>query len=135
MDAQAHDDPVQRERDALAAAGVAHFHVPSREVPDADTVDAVLALLDRPENHPALVHCKHGVQRATVTSAVPLTEAELARLHRELETLTGGRIVLATAVDASLTGGAQVRIGDRLIDRSVKTMLEAIEQRLMHTSV
>jgi F-type H+-transporting ATPase subunit delta len=83
----------------------------------------------------ALVERKHGVQRAAVTSAVPLTEAELMRLHRELETLTGGKIVLATAVDLTLVGGAQVRIGDRLIDRSVRTMLEGLEQRLIHSIV
>ncbi len=83
----------------------------------------------------ALVEKKLGIQRATVTSAVPLTEAELARLHRELEALTRGKIVLATAVDTTLVGGAQVRIGDRLIDRSVRTMLDSLEQRLIHSIV
>lgn len=87
------------------------------------------------EQFEALVEKKQGVRRAAVTSAVSLTEAELARLHRELETLLGGRIILSATVDPSLVGGAQVRIGDRLVDRSVRTMLETIEQRLLRASV
>jgi F-type H+-transporting ATPase subunit delta len=82
-----------------------------------------------------LVEKKHGIHRATVTSAVALTADERARLQSELERLTAGPVTLTEAVDAELVGGANVRIGDRLIDRSVKTLLEAIEQQLYHTSV
>jgi F0F1-type ATP synthase delta subunit len=32
-------------------------------------------------------------------------------------------------VDATLLGGAMVRIGDRLIDRSVRTLLERIGEQ------
>ncbi|NOT33209.1 MAG: ATP synthase F1 subunit delta [Candidatus Eisenbacteria bacterium] len=83
----------------------------------------------------ALVEKLQGIRRAQVVSAVPLTPEEIQRLHRELERLTGGKINLATEVDASLVGGAMVRIGDRVIDRSVTTLLQAMEQRLLETSV
>jgi len=68
-------------------------------------------------------------------SAVPLTSAEQKRLHTELERYTGKKIVLDVQVDASLVGGAYVRIGDRVIDRSVKTLLEAIANQLYEVSV
>jgi protein tyrosine/serine phosphatase len=61
---------VDRERAALTAIGVAHFHLPSKQVPGAETVDAVLALIDRSENRPALVHCNHGVRRAAQFEAI-----------------------------------------------------------------
>lgn len=81
-----------------------------------------------------LVEKKRGVQRATVASAVPLTDAERKRLHRELERMTGGTVTLATVIDPTLVGGVQVRIGDRLVDRTVKSMLEAIERQLLQTT-
>jgi F0F1-type ATP synthase delta subunit len=38
-------------------------------------------------------------------------------------------------VDATLLGGAMVRIGDRLIDRSVRTLLERIGEQWSAASV
>jgi len=83
----------------------------------------------------ALVEKKQGIQRAQVVSAVPLSEDERRRVHAEIEKMTGKKIRLTTDVDARLVGGALVRIGDRVIDRTVKSLLEAIEQRLLETSV
>jgi F-type H+-transporting ATPase subunit delta len=79
-----------------------------------------------------LVERKHGIHRATVASAVPLTDAERARLHEELERMTGATVTLTPVIDPALLGGAQVRLGDRLVDRSVKSMLESIEHQLLH---
>ena len=86
------------------------------------------------EQFEALVERKHGVHRATVTSAVPLTDAERTRLHEDLERMTGATVTLVPVVDPALLGGAQVRLGDRLVDRSVKSMLESIEHQLLHAS-
>ena len=83
----------------------------------------------------AIVERVQGLERATVVSAVPLTPDEQKRLHGELERFTGKKIVLDVQVDASLVGGAYVRIGDRVIDRSVKTLLETIANQLYEVSV
>ncbi len=83
----------------------------------------------------ALVERAQGVKRAHAVSAVPMTDGERARLLEQLERSTGAKIRLTTEVDASLLGGALVRIGDRVIDRSVRTLLEAIEQQLTEVSV
>jgi F-type H+-transporting ATPase subunit delta len=82
-----------------------------------------------------LVERAQGVQRAHVVSAVPLMRAELERLTPELERITRSKVKLTTAVDPSLVGGALVRIGDRVIDRSVRSLLEAIERQLEEVSV
>jgi F-type H+-transporting ATPase subunit delta len=82
-----------------------------------------------------LVEHAQGVQRARVFSAVPLTSAELDRLHGTLETVTGKRIRLAAIVEPALVGGAYVRIGDRIVDRSVKNLLETIASQLYDVSV
>ena len=83
----------------------------------------------------AIVERAKGLERATVVSAVPLTEAERKQLHLELERFTGKNIVLESRIDAALVGGAYVRIGDRVIDRSVKSLLAAIAQQLYEVSV
>jgi len=83
----------------------------------------------------AIVERAKGLERATVVSAVPLTEAERERLHSELERTTGKRIVLEPRLDPALVGGAYVRIGDRVIDRSVQGLLAAIARQLHEVSV
>ncbi len=82
-----------------------------------------------------LVEGWQGIQRAEVVSAVALTDEETRRLHAELERLTHKTVKLASSVDPAVLGGVYVRIGDRIIDRTVKTLLEAVEHRLFEVSV
>ncbi len=83
----------------------------------------------------ALVEQAQGLQEAQLVSAVGMTRDEFTRLHAELERTTGKKIVLSETIDPSLVGGAYVRIGDRIIDRSVKTLLETISHQLYDVSV
>ena len=83
----------------------------------------------------AIVERVQGLERATVVSAVSLEDAERQRLHGELERFTGKKIVLESHVDASLVGGAYVRIGDRVIDRSVRSLLASLAHQLYEVSV
>jgi F-type H+-transporting ATPase subunit delta len=87
------------------------------------------------EEFEALVESALGIKRAHVVSAVPLLAEESRELHRNLEQFTRSRIKLSSEVDPSLLGGALVRIGDRVVDRSVRTLLEAIEHQLQEVSV
>jgi F-type H+-transporting ATPase subunit delta len=73
---------------------------------------------------------RQGITRATATSASPLTDTEVRALTARLEELTGGRIALQTDVDESLIGGLVVRVGDRLIDGSVRGRLERLRNQL-----
>jgi F-type H+-transporting ATPase subunit delta len=78
----------------------------------------------------ALVERAQGIQRAHVVSAVPLVAGEQAKLLAVLETYTKKKVKLTSEVDGALLGGALVRIGDRVVDRSVRTLLEAVEHQL-----
>ena len=71
-----------------------------------------------------------GIVEATAVSATPLGDEELAALRSRLEQMTGGRVQLQTKVDVSLLGGIQVRLGDLLIDGSVRGRLERLRNRL-----
>ncbi|HEX5014108.1 MAG TPA: F0F1 ATP synthase subunit delta [Candidatus Limnocylindrales bacterium] len=73
---------------------------------------------------------RKGLTHATATSAVPLGAEEVRAIATHLERLTGGRVDLKTNVDPSILGGVVVRIGDRLIDGSVRGRLERLRGRL-----
>jgi F-type H+-transporting ATPase subunit delta len=71
-----------------------------------------------------------GIVGATVTSAAPLTDAEVEALRERLAGMTGGRVDISLQVDPDILGGVMVRIGDRLIDGSVRGRLERLRTRL-----
>jgi F-type H+-transporting ATPase subunit delta len=68
---------------------------------------------------------------ATATTAVPLTAEQLVSLERSLEARTGMDIELKTDVDPSLMGGVLVRIGDTVLDGTVKGNLERLREQLL----
>ena len=74
---------------------------------------------------------RQGITHATATSALPLTDLEVKALTARLEQMTGGRVALETDVDEDLLGGLIVRVGDRLIDGSVRGRLERLRQQLV----
>jgi F-type H+-transporting ATPase subunit delta len=78
-----------------------------------------------------LLNRKRGVVSAIVTSATPLTSDEDAAIRARVAQLTGTTVDVTTAVDASLIGGLTVRIGDRLIDASVRGRLERLREQLL----
>ena len=82
-----------------------------------------------------LIERSQGVKRAHLVSAVPFTDAESQKLLSELEEITGGKIKLTSEVDPDVLGGAMVRIGDRLFDRTVRTLLETIGKQLSEANV
>lgn len=72
-----------------------------------------------------------GILRATVTSAVPLSEAHYQALGTELERATKKRIVIERKQDPSLIAGIVTRIGDNTIDGSLKGRLADLEGQLL----
>jgi len=74
---------------------------------------------------------RRDVTRADVTSTLPLTPDEVGALTQRLEQSTGGRVELEQHVDGSLLGGLVVRLGDRLIDGSVRSRLERLRNQLV----
>ena len=78
-----------------------------------------------------LDNARQGITLATATSAAPLSPDEIRDLTARMEQLTGGRVELDVKVDPSLLGGLVVRIGDRLIDGSVRGRLERLRNQLV----
>jgi F-type H+-transporting ATPase subunit delta len=77
-----------------------------------------------------LLHRERGIVDARVTSAAPMDPADLEALRVKVEGMTGRRVDVTAAVDPSLIGGLTVRVGDTLIDASVRGRLERLRERL-----
>jgi F-type H+-transporting ATPase subunit delta len=73
---------------------------------------------------------RQGIVHAVVTSAAPLSDAERDAVRDKLAAMTGDTVEIETQVDPSLLGGVLVRLGDRLIDGSVRGRLERLRTRL-----
>jgi len=78
---------------------------------------------------------REGIVEATATSAAALGSAEVAAMRERLEQITGGTVELDLRVDPELLGGVQVRLGDLLIDGSVRGRLERLRSRLVAGSL
>ena len=68
---------------------------------------------------------------AYVTSAIPLSETQMGQvLERLLATTKYVSFEMHYTVDAGLIGGMVIRIGDRVVDNSIRTRLTNLSQEL-----
>lgn len=78
-----------------------------------------------------LFNRQRGVVEAVVTSALPLTPDESSAVRDRVNAMTGATVELEERVDESLIGGLTVRVGDRLLDASVRGRLERLRNQLV----
>jgi F-type H+-transporting ATPase subunit delta len=72
------------------------------------------------------------VAEAEITSARALNEQDRAELEAQVAKLAGGRVRATYRQDATLLGGAVVRIGSTVYDGSIKAQLQQMKQRLVN---
>lgn len=72
---------------------------------------------------------------AEAVSAIALTEAQTAALKQRLESSTGYTVRLKTRVDLEIIGGLVVRVGDKLMDGSVRTQLQSLRDQLKRARI
>ncbi|MBN9308924.1 F0F1 ATP synthase subunit delta [Devosia sp.] len=68
-----------------------------------------------------------GEVAADVTSAAPLSAAQVKSLAETLKAKIGKSVTLTQHVDPSLIGGLVVKVGSQMIDSSLKTKLTAMK--------
>ncbi|MDE1399021.1 ATP synthase F1 subunit delta, partial [Bacillus licheniformis] len=76
-----------------------------------------------------------GIADATVTTAKPLTEAEVQKIAEQFGQKLNKKLRVTTKVDPSIIGGMIVRIGDRLYDGSIKGKLARFTQQIKQAQV
>lgn len=91
---------------------------------------------EKPRNYLALltaftelVRLEQAAHTATITSAVPLTEAEQAAIVARLNARQPG-LNYDWQVDSSLIAGLTVKVGDNVTDASIRTRIEQLTKNL-----
>ena len=82
-----------------------------------------------------LLNVRLGRVRAEVTTAAPISAEQQQRLRDSLGASLEKEVVLETREDAEIIGGVLVRVGDQIIDGSVRSKLVALKQRLERQSL
>jgi len=88
-----------------------------------DIADEYQRLLDN-------YHGVEGAEVAEVTTAIPLDDDDRLRLAQRITDLMGKPVVLKPKVDASVIGGIIIRVGDKLIDGSIRSRLVALKKEI-----
>ncbi len=83
-----------------------------------------------------LVKEEKKIGKADVTTAIELTKAQKEKVEKRLlETTEYKSFEMCYKVDESLIGGMVIRIGDRVVDSSIKTKLYNLSRELRNIQV
>ena len=72
---------------------------------------------------------------ADVTTATRIDDAELTQIKQALEKRTGKTIITHARVQPDILGGLIARVGDQIIDGSVRSRLAALRQQLLKSAL
>jgi F-type H+-transporting ATPase subunit delta len=78
-----------------------------------------------------MLDAHRGVERAKVTTALPLGPEEKEGVSRRLGEIVDRKVVIDGQVDPSIIGGFIARIRDTLIDGSIHQKLETLKKNLV----
>jgi len=80
-----------------------------------------------------LLNAHYGREVAEVVTAVPVSDEDRKKIEKRLAALVGKDLVLALKVDPDVTGGLIAKVGDKLLDSSVRTRLQDLRRSLAKT--
>lgn len=78
----------------------------------------------------AMVDVERNICQGTIVSATELSAALQEKTKETLEKITGKQIVLKTEIDPSIFGGIIAKVGDLVLDGSIKTQLEGLKESI-----
>ncbi len=70
---------------------------------------------------------RRGEVSASVTSAVPLSAAQLQQLNEALHKVLGAKVSIDAQVNPDILGGLVVKVGSRLFDSSIRSKLSRLQ--------
>ena len=108
----------------LVAEAAGQLDAQQRNFVQVLTENERLAVLPEIARHFETLRSSHeDVVDALVSSAFPLTDAQLADVTATLRTKFGRQVKVSVQTDPELIGGVSVRVGDQVMDASVRGKL------------
>jgi F-type H+-transporting ATPase subunit delta len=105
-----------------------------------EIVENFLALMIENHRMPALMRVRRELDRmwrdvnqllpVEITSAVELDEAVTKEIGEEIGRQTGRTVELSSTVDPDVLGGIVVRVGNSILDASIRTRLERLRKQV-----
>lgn len=77
---------------------------------------------------------KAGRLRAVVTSATPLSDKDVQQLKASLEKTSGKTVLIETTVDPDLLGGVVTKVGNIVLDGSVRSTLSSLRKQMLQAA-
>jgi F-type H+-transporting ATPase subunit delta len=116
LDAISEHDGISRQVRNLVAVLIDHRRI--------HFLESIVAQLEKE------LDARLGFAEAQITSARPLGDAEKREFEAQVGKLTGKKVRARYGQDASLLGGAVVRLGSTIYDGSVKGQLERLKEAI-----
>jgi len=90
---------------------------------------------DLVDEYRSSVNAYYGRETAEVTTAVSLSDDEKEKIQGKLAEITGKKLVATAKVNPDIMGGVVAKVGDKLIDGSVRTRLKELRKDLLEAGL
>ncbi|WP_028582066.1 F0F1 ATP synthase subunit delta [Desulfogranum japonicum] len=77
-----------------------------------------------------MVDKDQNISHGSVVSAVELDASLQNKIQDTLEKITGNKVILKTEVDPSIIGGIIAKVGDLVLDGSIRTQLNGLKESI-----
>ena len=77
-----------------------------------------------------MVDQEQNISHGSVVSAIELDDALKKKIQQTLEKITGNKVILEVSVDPSIIGGIVAKVGDLVLDGSIKTQLNELKEAI-----
>ncbi len=82
-----------------------------------------------------LMDRQKGIEHAEVTTAIDVDFATEFKIKEELAKLTGTKVEVSKKVEPDIVGGFVARVGDKVIDASVRNRLQKLKYNIIQQAV
>lgn len=72
-----------------------------------------------------------GIIKAKITTSFPITEPQQAAIMNKLSRLTKKTVIMDIQINPALIGGITVKIGDLVMDGSIRTRLKDLKEKML----
>ncbi len=78
----------------------------------------------------ALADADQNISRGTLVTATEISGDLQAKVQATLENITGKKVILTTEIDPAIIGGIVAKVGDMVMDGSIKTQLAGLNESI-----